>query len=50
MTHLGEEPGDSSEAPYHKEHVFATKIERMIADELGVDWDVYEKHLDEVLQ
>lgn len=35
------EPGDDANAPYNKEHVFATKIERMIADELGVDWDTY---------
>lgn len=36
------EPGDSSKAPYHREHVFATKIERLIAKELGVDWKEYE--------
>lgn len=36
------EPGDNPDAPYHKEHVFATKIERLLADELGVDWDTYD--------
>lgn len=50
MTHLDEEPGDNPEAPYYKEHQFASKIERMIADELDVDWQAYEKHLSEVLQ
>ena len=37
-----DEPGDDSAAPYHREHVFATKVERLMAEELGVDWTVYE--------
>ncbi len=37
------EPGDSSLAPYNKEHKFATILERAIAIELGVDWIDYEK-------
>lgn len=36
------EPGDHPDAPYRKEHFFATNIERMIALELGVDWAVYD--------
>lgn len=36
-----DEPGDDSKAPYRKEHFFATNIERMIASELGVDWNKY---------
>jgi len=39
------EPGDQPDAPYQKEHQFATKIERMMAEELGVDWDEYENAL-----
>ncbi len=35
------EPGDQPEAPYFKEHQFATKIEKMLAEELGVDWNSY---------
>jgi hypothetical protein len=35
------EPGDSPDAPYQKEHQFATHIERQLAQELGVSWDVY---------
>src|SRR5260370_5650981 len=31
------EPGDDPRAPYHREHVFATKVERLLAHELGVD-------------
>jgi hypothetical protein len=37
------EPGDSPDAPYHKEHVFATIIERQVADELELDWEEYSK-------
>ena len=37
------EPGDHPDAPYRKEHFFATNIERMIALELGVDWEKYSK-------
>lgn len=39
------EPGDSVEAPYHREHVFATFVEKQLADQLGVDWEEYEKVL-----
>lgn len=35
------EPGDDPRAPYHSQHLFATKLERKMADELGVDWDDY---------
>lgn len=41
-----DEPGNSSEAPYRKEHRFAENIERLVAQELGVDWFEYEKVLD----
>ncbi len=41
------EPGDDLSAPYHKEHVFATAIERLCAQEMGVDWAEYEKVVDE---
>lgn len=40
---LTSEPGNQEDAPYHKEHVFATKIERLMADELGVSWEEYAK-------
>jgi hypothetical protein len=45
-----EEPGDDPSAPYHREHVFATKLERMLADEMGVDWDEYEDSLGELFE
>ena len=38
-----EECGDSPNAPYFAEHQFATRIEKIMAKELGVDWDEYDK-------
>jgi hypothetical protein len=37
------EPGHDPKAPYHHEHVTAEKIERLIAQELGVDWESYDR-------
>lgn len=42
----GEEPGEQPDAPYYNEHMFAEKLERIYAKELGVDWDEYEEYLD----
>src|SRR5258706_10041977 len=39
------EPGDSVLAPYHNEHMFATKLEIEMAKELGVDWNEYENKI-----
>ena len=36
------EPGDDPRAPYHREHLFATKVERLLAQELGVNWTAYD--------
>lgn len=44
-----EEPGDDPKAPYRKEHFFATNIERLMSNELGVDWRTYEKSLNEMM-
>ena len=38
-----DEPGHDIHAPYHKEHVFAEKIEKLLAEELGVNWEEYDK-------
>lgn len=35
------EPGDHPQSPYFREHRFATKIERQVAEELGVNWEQY---------
>jgi hypothetical protein len=40
------EPGDAPDSPYRREHFFATSLERLLAAELGVDWAVYEAHVD----
>jgi hypothetical protein len=40
------EPGDQPAAPYHRQQVAATKIERELAALLGVPWAAYEKEVD----
>lgn len=42
------EPGDAAGCPYRKEHFFATSIERLLAAELGVDWEKYEKTINDL--
>ncbi|MDE1852368.1 MAG: hypothetical protein KGI38_01340 [Thaumarchaeota archaeon] len=37
------EPGDHPKAPYRSEHEFATMVEMMVAQKLGVSWSDYEK-------
>jgi len=39
---VAEDPGHSEKAPYHEEHEFATKIEKLIAQQLKVKWDRYD--------
>jgi hypothetical protein len=39
------EPGDDPKAPYHKQHVFAEKIERLLARQLKVDWSAYDREV-----
>lgn len=47
MSHLDlDEPGEDPQAPYHKEHMLAMDIERMLASELSVDWEEYSKAID----
>ncbi len=36
-----DEPGDDPRAPYRKEHLLATGIEKILASVLGVDWKQY---------
>lgn len=35
------DPGDDENAPYHKQHVLASRIERFLADALEIDWETY---------
>lgn len=37
-----DDPGMDPRAPYHREHVLATAIEMLVAQELGVDWAKYD--------
>lgn len=39
---LTSEPGDDPAAPYHMQHKFATIVERMLAEQLGIKWEEYE--------
>lgn len=38
-----DEPGDSPDAPYREYHFFATSLERLEAQAMGVNWEEYEK-------
>jgi len=42
------EPGDSPDAPYQKEHFFATNIERLMCAEMGIDWAAYESEINKL--
>jgi len=42
------EPGFDKRAPYRKEHVFATKVEKMLAKELKINWKKYSKELNKL--
>jgi hypothetical protein len=36
---------DDDPGEYHLEHVFATKVERLLAQELGVNWSAYDREV-----
>ncbi len=42
------EPGDDPQAPYRRQHLMATAIEKMLAAALGVDWQAYERAIEEL--
>jgi hypothetical protein len=43
------EPGDDPNAPYYSQHQIATKVEKLIATILLVDWDDYTKEVNQIL-
>jgi hypothetical protein len=45
-----EEPGNDPNAPYNCQHRIADVIERLVAIELGVDWNAYEEALEKILK
>jgi hypothetical protein len=44
-----QEPGDSPNAPYQKQHCIATGVERILAACLGVKWQEYEDALEKLI-
>jgi hypothetical protein len=42
------EPGDEPTAPYYRMHQIASIVERIVAAELGVNWQDYELSLNEL--
>lgn len=38
-----DEPGDSQKAPYYLPHQYATRDERRLLEDLGENWEDYEK-------
>lgn len=36
------EPGDDPKAPYYTQHQVATRVEKFLADALGVNWEEYD--------
>lgn len=40
------DPGSLETAPYHKEHMAAERLERKMAELLGVEWETYNQALD----
>jgi len=45
-----EEPGDDVRAPYYWEHQFAKLVEKMVALQLGVDWEEYKRVLERLYE
>jgi hypothetical protein len=45
-----DEPGDSPDAPYKREHVISSIVERLIAYELNVDWTTYNNKIIEICE
>ena len=45
---LDAEPGNDPAAPYYHEHQLATGLERSMAAMMGVDWQAYERRLNEL--
>lgn len=38
------EPGEDPLAPYHRQHMFAEKLEKLMAEECKIDWADYIKY------
>ena len=42
-----DEPGNDPQAPYHQQHIYATIVEKDMARALGVNWEEYDKFVNE---
>jgi len=42
------EPGDNPHSPYRREHRFATRIERLVAKQMGIKWKTYERQINKI--
>jgi hypothetical protein len=42
------EPGGDPKAPYHREHVFAERVERSLCHEMGLTWREHDKAVDDL--
>lgn len=42
------EPGDSPSAPYFLQHQIATDVEKIFVAGIGLKWQEYDKHLDDL--
>ena len=42
------DPGEHEGAPYHREHLDAEEIEKMVIKMFGLNWDEYEKSYDQL--
>ena len=40
------EPGNLPDAPYYRQHLLATVIERILSDELDIDYNEYEEAIE----
>ena len=42
------EPGDDKDAPYRKQHLFATGVEKLLCSYFGIDWKTYDSFLENI--
>lgn len=43
-----DDPGQDIESPYHREHMFALGIEKLLCKEIGIDFNIYNQALDDL--
>ena len=43
-----DEPGDDPRSPYYEQHQIATRFEKDFCKELKIDWDIYNKAIEDL--